>query len=219
MPNQTQVQTTPTSGASTPPPAKSPNVTTVDGSSSKGKWLWLLLVLIVGAAAVGGTYYYMHQQEQKKTNQVEAQIAQLQSQLAQAQKKSKSTAASTFKVPELGIQFTTTSKISDLTYMFDNSTDSLKGYALFSTKNLITTEGAACSPGNTTVPGPIGSVTLSATPPPSNAGVDGTLGVYIKQIGEKYLYDKTPQSTCGTTPGASFPVQDLEDALKSATAL
>jgi hypothetical protein len=180
-----------------------------------GKWLWLLLVIIVGAGAAGGTYYYMHQQENKKTAQVTAQITGLETQLAklQAELKGSSSGSSstTFKVPELGLQFTTSSDISDLSYYYDSSL----GYARFSTKSLASAGGATCV-ASATNGGPIGSITLSTTAPSSTSGSDSSLGTYVKQVGSKYLYDQAPQAVCSTSSSNQTLETNQESSLKQA---
>lgn len=189
----------------------------------------LITAVVSLGVAGGGVWYWQDQQAKKQKEDSDKKVAELQKQVDDSKKQiedsekeleelkkstsntssssgSSSSNSNTFKVKELGIQFTLPSSISDAYYVMNGSDD-----ANFTTKSLVSLGGKDCEAGSSAPSvDPIGSISLKS-------------GEFIKKIGNKSLYFVGPQDVCSENKGAEAKqtqgITALKEALKSATAI
>ena len=105
--------------------------------------------------------------------------------------------------PEVGLEITLPSTLSDLTYAMGEAEEGQPAI-FFSTQKLASVGGPTCSAGATSAvsPFPLGQIVVADETPEhvreeSKDNPSDRLGRFVKQVGEKYLYyDPPPAERC-----------------------
>ena len=208
--------------------------------AKKHKFLMPLLTILAVILIVGGVGFGVWYWQNGRVNQLrvdaakqkadsDKRIRDLQTQIDNFKKQSSTTTTTTnktdnvLKITELGIQIALPASISDAYYAV--SSFNSYTYAALSTKNLENLGGSRCGANKNEPLGPIGSIAVLTTTPPANPTVENTPGELIKQVGNKYIYYKSPQSVCSETPNNKSDkaetdgIAAIQEALKTATAI
>lgn len=192
-------------------------------------WIaWSLVMLFAGIAGFSIWYYYDQVSTVYDTTYPTffgAKVHKTSTPSTTTTTPSTTTTSSAFQVKELGFQFTLPTELVGLNYVITPNDTFNLDFAGFSTKNLVTLGGNSCAAGSTGLPGPIGEITLTTTAPlpASQQTVENTPGTFIKQVGSKYLFFKSPQATCSDNTSAQKAEIDgiaaLQKALQTATVI
>lgn len=183
--------------------------------------LWIALAIIVVVAASYSTYYWQHQklktaQSQKTT--AEQMITSLNTQVAELQKSTTTPSKNVLTVPELGIEVTVPSKLSDMTYAVLNET-AVAGHSNtsigLSTLGLITLD-----PKCNAAQAPLGTLSKTAGKYPAIPTINNSSGQLLTQYSTYYLAYEAPQTACSSsTTTQSQEITDIGLLPKWSTAI
>lgn len=117
-------------------------------------------------------------------------------------------------IPELGIRIHSKELKEDFSYVISQDTKYSTTSAFLSTPSFERSAGQQCS----AVMAPLGAIILANNPPgtkPSGIDMEEPWGTFIKKIGDKYLYYKNTQYSCGGSEYFTF-VKSKSALIKSA---
>lgn len=156
--------------------------------------LWVVLAVILIVAGTYGSYYWQH----RKVNTLRSQAAAasqtintLKGQVSVLQKQTAPSATGVLKIPELGIQVTLPSKLSDMTYAVTDHSASTTSVGL-STLGLITLDPLCVAS-----QAPLGLLTKTNGQYPITTATPGGNRELVKQYSSYYIAYESPLAlTC-----------------------
>lgn len=179
----------------------------------------IVILVILATNIITGyvTYSWQNERLKKEKTNSDKKITDLQKQvddLKSMQTLKTPISPRILRIHEFGIQITLPASIADAYYVVGGRGQHT--YANFSTRNLQATGISDCEASS--AHGPLGSITVTTSPPLPNPTAENSPGVFVKEIEGKYLYYVSPQSSCASDGKAEIAaIAAFKQAIQSAT--